>query len=288
MAIFVVYGLKDNPFFVTCVAYRGTNRLLALIGTSVGGVPRRGILPVLALRPLKIPTKMVIVCLPPWLRLPVWMLLHPLLLRPSASHSAGPSEDSDLTLSSSPVASAEEQTVEGDGGISPFPPAVENISGSVSADSLESSSGVSLDPAPVEASPSGDSRDVNARDNYAFTCGQAMPDSQSSQIVDSPMNDGPVGQNVVVLEDGQASGQIPDPNHASCNESEIAGSRALSGDPSDSVPSREVSPSDVASVLRMTRLGRIFKRTAPYPKKGVVHMSPVVSDRPGRGERTKR
>lgn len=57
---------------------------------------------------------------------------------------------------------------------------------------------------------------------------------------------------------------------------------------SDSVPSREVSPSDVASVLRKTRLGRIFKRTAPYPKKGVMHMSPVVSDRPGRGERTKR
>ena len=64
MDISVAYGLKDNPSFVICVACRDINRLLALIGTSVGGVARWGILSVLALGPSKIRTKMIIVCLP--------------------------------------------------------------------------------------------------------------------------------------------------------------------------------------------------------------------------------
>ena len=112
-----------------------------------------------------------------------------------ASHSAG---TSDSTPSSSP----EEQTVKGDGA-SPSPPVADSLPESVSADSLES---CSILPAqtPAETPPSGDSQDVGA-DDYAFTCGQAMPDSLSSQVIDSPINDGPVGHNVVVVEGGQTS-----------------------------------------------------------------------------------
>ena len=112
-----------------------------------------------------------------------------------ASHSAGTSGS---TLSSSP----EEQTVEGDG-VSPSPPVADSLHGSVSADSLASCS-ILPAPAPVEAPPSEDSQDVGA-DDYAFTCGQAMPDSLSSQVIDSPTNDRPVGHNVVVVEGGQAT-----------------------------------------------------------------------------------
>ena len=191
-----------------------------------------------------------------------------------ASHSAG---TSDSTPSSSP----EEQTVKGDGA-SPSPPVADSLPESVSADSLESCS-ILPAPTPAETPPSGDSQDVGA-DDYAFTCGQAMPDSLSSQVIDSPINDGPVGHNVVVVEGGQTS----DPP-ASSPSGEAPPSDVVVLEKGQAPVSSKTSPTDVVKdTLRRVRLGGIFKRPTPVPKKGMAHsLPPVVNDRPGPRRRSK-
>ena len=190
-----------------------------------------------------------------------------------ASHSAGTSD-------STPSSSNEEQT--GDGA-SPSPPVVDSLSESVSSDSLDSCS-ILPAPTPTEAPPSSDSQDVGA-DDYAFTCGQAMPDSLSSQVIDTPVNDGPVGHNVVVVEGGQASDPSVSLSLGEDSPSDVVIlEECQASDPPTSVSSRGASPSDVVKdTLRRVRLGGIFKKPAPVPKKGVSHsLPPVTSDRPRR------
>ena len=193
-----------------------------------------------------------------------------------------------------------------DGSVSTPAPASGGVSDPVEGSSVSP-------PAPVsgEVSPSGECN--YAAEAYAFTCGQAMPDSQmtvesdqdifESQVSVVPSVGEGADQNVVILEEGWASGQPPDPDlHPPGNESDVVGSGSLVGDPPDSLdslsmdesppPLEEVPPSQsdgVKDTIKKSRLGRYFKRSAPYSKKEAVHSMPaVVSDRPGPGQRTKR
>ncbi|KAL9959934.1 hypothetical protein ACROYT_G033312 [Oculina patagonica] len=86
---------------------------------------------------------------------------------------------------------AEEQIVEDDGGVPPPSPDAENSSVSVPANPVEGGSGSPTVPASVEAS-SGGQQDGFADDAYAFTCDQAMPDSQESLVNGSPVDPGDV------------------------------------------------------------------------------------------------
>ena len=229
---------------------------------------------------------------------------------PSSSAVSCSAEDSHRVFSSS-AASAEEQSVEDVGGAPP-PPSAASVS--VPADPVEDSSVSPPAPASGEVSPSGKCN--NAVEAYAFRCGQAMPDSQASSVndesdqnvVESEVSVVPsVGQgtdqNVVVLGEGLVSGQLPDPDlHPPGNESDVVDSGSLAGDPPDSLdslsmdegppPPEEVPPSHsdgVRDIIKKSRLGRYFKRSAPYSKKGAMHSMPaVLSDRPGPGQRTKR
>ena len=190
-----------------------------------------------------------------------------------ASHSAGTSD-------SAPSSSPEEQT--GDGASS-SPPVADSPPDSVSADSLESCS-ILPAPTPAETPPSRDLQDVGA-DDYAFTCGQAFPDSLSSQVIDTPVNNGPVGHDVVVVEGGQASDPSVSLSLGVVFPSDVVVlEEGQASDPPASASSRGASPSDVVKdTLRRVRLGGIFKKPTPAPKKGVVHsLPPVTSDRPRR------
>ena len=190
-----------------------------------------------------------------------------------ASHSAGTSD-------SAPSSSPEEQT--GDGASS-SPPVADSPPDSVSADSLESCS-ILPAPTPAETPPSRDLQDVGA-DDYAFTCGQAFPDSLSSQVIDTPVNNGPVGHDVVVVEGGQASDPSVSLSLGVVSPSDVVVlEEGQASDPPASASSRGASPSDVVKdTLRRVRLSGIFKKPTPAPKKGVVHsLPPVTSDRPRR------
>ena len=101
----------------------------------------------------------------------------------------------------------------------------------------------------------------------------------------TPVNDGPVGHNVVVVEGGQASD--PSVSHSLGEDSPsdvVILEEGQASDPPASVSSGGASPSDVVKdTLRRVRLGGIFKKPTPAPKKGAVHnLPPVTSDRPSR------
>ena len=163
-------------------------------------------------------------------------------------------------------------------GAPPPPLAAEDSLASV-ADPVEDCnniSGVSLEESPVRESS------ANPDDAYAFTCGQAVPDSQVSLLSSpapsptvedaSPPNDGPKGHDVV-------SGE--DPASSQSSSADIPGPMDQSSTPADNDPP---AASGLGKLVGKLRNRSLSSRKAPYPTGSRhVNLPTVVSDRPKPG-----
>ena len=145
----------------------------------------------------------------------------------------------------------------------------------------------------VEESPVEGSSGINSEDAYAFTCGQAMPDSQVSLLsppVPSPVvgdvssvTDGPVGHDVVSGE-GVSASQTPS------NDVSVSGSVPDPMDQSSSPVNEDPPATSGLGKFAASTFGKLRNRAArktPYPKGSRHSLPQIASDRPSPGQTPK-
>lgn len=217
----------------------------------------------------------------------------------AVSGSTNPSEDGNRVLPSSLATAPVElnvvvtgDPVEGVSGVSLSPPTEEDAL-VAAADPAEDDGNIS--PA-FEVSPAGESNS-NAEDVYAFTCGQAMPDSQVSLLsppAPSPVVSEPESRAVPLVVDVAAS-QIP---ISVLNSSDVSGNDDVSkenvSDLRDQSSASVVRDSPGASGFGKSLWGKMRSkvpvRKSPYALGSRRHsnLPPVVNDRPRPGQSSKR